>query len=430
MNLSPHDPRLKAYCDRNAPEIFHSVSYRHDIWKEDPFDVKAIHVEARAAFERLLDRAINTPDITSGRILLLLGESGAGKTHLLRAFRNTTHQRSLGYFGYMQMSSETEDYSRYILGYLIESLDRPYYETRTSTSGLIRLSNALADTFVSGSTVERIKMSVRKELMTAFREKDISLEGVQKAVSFMAKCIVKEPRFYGIDIDLISAFLYLQRNDPYLKNLVLKYLRCENLSPRYRHSLGGIVPRNRKEDPAFLVEWIGRLMWAAHHTPLILCLDQMEDIYNMEDAKVQFRRVMTAARDIADRIPACLVIISCLEDYYLKLKDEVAKSIQDRIEIDPEPVVLDSQRTVEEIKQLAEYRLRYLFRRMNVVFDPADPTAPIPASEIERLGKRRTRDALNWLREYLDKAAAGQMPPPPEVILETGAQRQGECDCV
>src|SRR3954449_2212365 len=92
IRTSPDDPRIAAFCSAERPEIFHAVAYRNDIWKEDPFDVETIHEEARAAFQRLVHRAAAQPrGAGSGRILLLLGEAGSGKTHLMRAFRNWTH---------------------------------------------------------------------------------------------------------------------------------------------------------------------------------------------------------------------------------------------------------------------------------------------------------------------------------------------------
>src|SRR5436190_1810201 len=82
------DPPVLAFCSGTCPDIFHAVAHRHEVWREDPFDVESIHDEARDAYQRLVDRATTPPGPDSGRILLLLGESGCGKTHLMRAFRN------------------------------------------------------------------------------------------------------------------------------------------------------------------------------------------------------------------------------------------------------------------------------------------------------------------------------------------------------
>ena len=126
----PADPRIAAFCSAERPEVFHAVAYRNDIWKEDPFDVETIHEEARDASSGWSTARPSRAGAAAGRILLLEGEAGSGKTHLMRAFRNWTHRRGRGYFGYMQMTSATDHYGRYVLNNLIDSLDQPYYEPR------------------------------------------------------------------------------------------------------------------------------------------------------------------------------------------------------------------------------------------------------------------------------------------------------------
>src|SRR5262245_14091600 len=86
-SLTPLQQCEKAFCAADAPDVFHSITHHHEVWRPDPLDVESIHEEARAAFQRLLNRATTRPGLPSGRILLLLGEAGSGKTHLMRAFR-------------------------------------------------------------------------------------------------------------------------------------------------------------------------------------------------------------------------------------------------------------------------------------------------------------------------------------------------------
>ena len=105
----------------------------------------SIHRGARDVLRAIVGRVLQPSGVGVGRILLMLGEAGSGKTHLMRAFRNELHAQGKGYVGYMQMTAYTDDYSRYVLGNLIESLDKPYDERRSSVSGLMRLSNALAE---------------------------------------------------------------------------------------------------------------------------------------------------------------------------------------------------------------------------------------------------------------------------------------------
>src|SRR4051794_6674248 len=122
------DALLDVFLSNVKKDVFHSVEHRHQIWREDPFDVESVHEQARAQFQRMLTQATTPPGLDSGRILLLLGDSGSGKTHLVRAFRNYVHVNGLGFVGYMQMTTATSSYSRYLVSNLIDSLDQTYYE--------------------------------------------------------------------------------------------------------------------------------------------------------------------------------------------------------------------------------------------------------------------------------------------------------------
>ena len=72
------DPRLAAFCSRRLPELFHGIEHTADVWRRDPFDVPGIHANARTVFGRIVEQALAS-DRTTGRILLLQGEPGAGQ---------------------------------------------------------------------------------------------------------------------------------------------------------------------------------------------------------------------------------------------------------------------------------------------------------------------------------------------------------------
>lgn len=78
------DPRIAAFCSTRMDGLFHAFAYANDIWRLDPFDVGTIHTDARETFQRIVGRVRETSGLPTGRILLLLGESGCGKTHLMR----------------------------------------------------------------------------------------------------------------------------------------------------------------------------------------------------------------------------------------------------------------------------------------------------------------------------------------------------------
>jgi hypothetical protein len=97
------DPRTAAFCRDDGPEVFTSVAHGSHVHERDPFDIESIHAEARDVFHQQLVRA-TTPEHTQrgqGRTMLILGGSGSGKTHLLRALRTQTHGQRYGYVGYL-----------------------------------------------------------------------------------------------------------------------------------------------------------------------------------------------------------------------------------------------------------------------------------------------------------------------------------------
>lgn len=399
--INETDPRLAAFLSPAAPEIFHSVQHRHEIWRADPFDVDLVHAEARDIFGRMLTRATTPPGLPSGRILLLLGESGSGKTHLLRVFRNQVHAEGQGFVGYAQMTTATSNYGRYLLTNLIDSLDQPYNEQISTTfSGLMRLSRAMASRCLGEGALTRLR-----------DDESLGQEEVDALVGDAADDLLGKPEFADLDIDLVRAFLYLQRDDARIKVRVVKYLRCEDLAPADRARLGGLVPRVHEDDPGRMVEAIGKLVWKLSGKSLVLCLDQLEDMWSMDEAPLRFRRAMSAVCALADRVPSSIFVVSCLDDFYQAIKQQLTRSLVDRIEQDPEPVSLRSARTQEEVRMLIGRRLAHLYDQMDAPFDEADPTYPIPASIVERWANLRTRGVLDKCRVFRDEAIAlGGLP--------------------
>ncbi len=403
----PDDPRARAFCSPDGPEVFHAIAHWNDIWRPDPYDVETIHEEAREAFRRLVGRASAIPRPTSGRILLLMGESGSGKTHLMRAFRNWAHGEGRGYCGYMQMTSAADDYGRYILGNLIESLGRPYHAPTGETTGLRRLSTALAES----------SRSISAERLAQLREDELDDRCLGRLVNALAEQIVEDERFDDFDLDMVCALLYLQRDEPRLRSRVLKYLRCEDLSPADREALGGLTPR--LGDPAAaerVVALLGQLMGSVDSVPLILCLDQLEAIWNLDECPARFRRAMAAVCDLVDRVPSSVVVISCLEDFYNELKPHLATPARARIEHDPAPIRLSARREPAEVARLIALRLEHLYESSGTAIDPGDPTYPIPAALVSGQAEKPTRLILDWCREFRDRSVAAGRVEGGEII--------------
>jgi energy-coupling factor transporter ATP-binding protein EcfA2 len=401
------DPRLAAFLSSSTPEIFHSIEHRQEIWREDPFDVTSVHADAREAFERLVSQATTPPGLPAGRILLLLGESGAGKTHLLRAFRNRVHESGDGFVSYLQMTTATPNYGRYLLVNLIDSLDQPYFPLLSDESGLGRLAKVL---------LARCPDEWMRKILVD--DEGVDGEELAQVVRDLADSLVADPRFADQDLDLIRALLFLSRRDPRLKARVLKYLRGEPLGDADRAMLGGIVPRSHDEDPQRLVEAIGRLAWTLCGKSLVMCVDQLEDMYSVEDSEKSFRRAMAAICAACDRVPSAIVVICCLEDFWEAMKPRLTRSTVDRIERDPDKLVLRSLLDPAEVNDIVGKRLEFLYDRAGVPYNSDEKTFPFPPTFLARLAGMRTRDVLDECRRFREAATVAcgipeVAPPPP-----------------
>ncbi len=385
------DPRLAAFCDPDAPEVFHAVASAAELWRADPYDVPTIHAEAREAFERLLHRAGRLPPPPTGAALLLLGESGSGKTHLLRAFRTRAHAANLGYCGYMPMTTEVGNYAGYILQKLLDGLEEPYCLATGERTGLARLSAGL---------FERVP-GLADEDRRRFREGEA--DDPAALVYRSADALKDQDRFARCDLDLLRALLHLQRPDSRVKNRVLMWLRCRDLAPADRALIGDLVPRPRDEDALEMIVQLARLTEAVHGVPLVLLIDQLEDVANLAMPEERFRRIMDAVAALTDQVPTAVVVIACLEDYYAKFKGSLIRAKLDRLERDPEPIRLASPRSLDDIRAMTARRLEHLYAEADVDVPDGDELYPFRPEHLTPLANLRARDVLDNLRRHHER---------------------------
>jgi energy-coupling factor transporter ATP-binding protein EcfA2 len=388
----PACARIAAFCTP-GPEIFQSIVYQPQIWQTDRFDVESIHGEARDRFASMLARAGATSPNSPGRLLLLHGQAGSGKTHLMRAFRGMTHADGAGYFAYLQMTTEAGNYARYLLNNLVASLDQPYHPPFNETSGLLRLSSAVLDAVpdVSG------------EARTSLR--DGSASDPHGIIHEYADRLMLDRRIaaWGVDLDVLRVLLHLQRQDPRVKARALKWLRCEDLSAHDRLALGDLVPRTQEEHPIHMVSQLGRTMAALQEAPLVICVDQLEDMFNHDRAAERFRRVVDTLVALLDQVPSAVIVLSCLEDYYIANKGHLTRSKVDRLERDPEPIRLEAQRSFDEILAMVSKRLEYLYEEAGLYPRPEPSVYPFNADALRPLTHLTTRDVLDCCRRHQER---------------------------
>jgi hypothetical protein len=388
------DPRLEAFLSPKAPDPFRSVLGSDDVCKPDPLDVLEIHNEARDAFDLLLNRNAgpsgSARSAPADRILLVRGDSGSGKTHLMRAFRNTAH-RCGALFAYMQLTTGIGDYTRYILLKVLDALQRPHDVELSDESSLSLLSRGILQ---DGIVADLAGIDAEGQLVSA-EEVTLGLERLG--------------RFAAVPSDVLQTLLCLQLRDPVVSKRVFKYLRCEELIARDR-SLLGDVPSHVG---AFheTIDALAAIVRELYDMPLVICVDQLEDSYEPgPDAPARFRSAVAALRALTENANT-VVVISSLSDFYEEARRTLDQSLIDRLETGLGPVTLRSSAGAQEIRAILGYRLRYLLESMDARYDESEPLYPFDPEVAALLANQRLRTIVRVAGEARERSVLSGMPP-------------------
>lgn len=336
--------------DRLAGVFEHSITWEDDVWKADPLDVDAVHLPARKKFRELLTAVTESGRAVQNRILLFHGQSGAGKTHLVRALRTWAHAHGKAYFGYAQMTSDVESYAEYFLRRLVASLEKPYDPNGPGDTGLMQLSNHLVENAGVLSPAE----------LAELRDAALDNRKLARMIIGLADEIVAAEAFAGedLDINIVRALLYLQRGDARIDQRVRQYLWGRKLNELSHEAVGALDP-NDGQDRAFeIIESLGRLMYIVDRAALVFCIDQVEDLRFFPDAEERFKKATADLIQIANRVPTSLVLIACLDDFYDQTRDSLPQSVIDRIEKSG-PVRLNETRSEAEARLMVSRRLEH-----------------------------------------------------------------------
>ena len=394
------DQAEKAIAPEELAGAFeHSITWEDDIWRADPVDVTAVHAKARAKFQDLLSAISAGDGATQARILLFHGQSGAGKTHLLRALRTAAHREGKAYVGYAQMTPDIANYADYYLRRIIHSLERSYDPDADGETGLKRLTRRLV------SDAETI---AKKDLET-LREEHLEEDALAKLILSIADDVVAAPKFRDLelDINIVRALLYLERKDPRIDQRIRQYLFGRQLTPLAHQAVAALDP-NTGEDRSFeIITALGQLMWTVERAAFVFAIDQVEDLRFFDDAEERFQRAVRDLIQIANRLPNAIIIISCLEDFYGQVRGVLAQSYVDRIEKSG-PVALLESRTPEEARLIIAKRIEHEAETRADGTSFPDPSQFFGREFFEEFGGLSTRRLLEHAQNRLREKVGGE----------------------
>lgn len=417
-----------ATADRRVPafltpaQVFACMEQATSVFEADPFDVETIHADTRATFERMVTQAISTSQPARGsQMLLVLGDSGAGKTHLLRGFRRHVQEFGRGFVAYAQLPSSSEDYPQYLLRNVVHSLSLPYAGPAGERTGLYELASGLS---------WRVGESLRSRLARLDKGTWAGPGNLTDYVNSLVDEILKREDLASFDPDLLRVMIFALRRDPPTTSRVYKYLRCEDMNAHDRSWIGDVVPRTGKDDPSWMLGQLARLAFATRRAAFVLMIDQVELAGYDGNTGPMFRRAIDALYRIVDEERSVIVVVACLSDLYSQVRGQLIRSAIDRLEKDPPIKRLQINRSYAEIEAIVARRLSWLFAREGAAHLPEQPVHPIPKAQLESLTNRRTRDVLEWCHEFQERCAvAGKIiedgqgvrtvpPGPPTGVVE------------
>ncbi|MBN9259913.1 MAG: ArsR family transcriptional regulator [Alphaproteobacteria bacterium 64-6] len=394
-----------------ASAFEHSITWEDDIWHADPVDIAAVHKSARAKFQSALDAIVKAEGTaTPARLLLFHGQSGAGKTHLIRALRTASHRAGTAYFGYAQMTPDVASYADYYLRRLVASLEKPYDPDDEGESGLARLTNKLA------------AAALNDEQLNELTEAKLDEDQLAKLIISYADEIVASPSFaeQELDINIVRALLYLQRADPRIDQRVRQYLQGRQLNELSQSSVAALDPSTGEGRAFEIIESLGKLMWTVDRAALVFCIDQVEDLRFFPDADDRFQKAVRDLIQIANRVPSALIVISCLGDFYDQMRGVLAQSYIDRIE-KAGPVALLESRTADEARLILSRRVEQHAIARGVDPTTVDLTKLFGADFMAELGGLSTRRLLEDAQARLKSRAADEEAPANEPEETDGA---------
>jgi GTPase SAR1 family protein len=406
LKVKQPDVTTATAADNLAAAFEHSITWEDDLWRADPVDVEVVHAKARRKFFDLLDAV--TEGRSSGRqarILLFHGQSGAGKTHLLRALRTGAHRRGKAYFGYAQMTPDIASYADYFLRRLIASLEKPYDPDKGGETGLARLTRRL---------VADAEVLPAGELET-LREQALDDACLARLVHGLSDEIIAAPKLaeHGLDANIVRALLYLQRADPRIDQRVRQFLQGRALNELSQAAVAALDPNNGDGRAFEIIEGLGRLMWAVDGAALAFAIDQVEDLRFFDDPEERFQRAIKDLNQIANRVPTSIVIISCLEDFYAHVRGVLTQSYIDRIEKSG-PVALLESRTPAEARLIIAKRLEHEAATKSAGASFPDPSAFFGPQFFEEFGGLSTRRLLEHAQSRLRAEAPEPAAAPDE----------------
>ena len=331
-----------------------------DIWRAMPFHVEGLHPEAERAAVDALDDVENSEG-SSPLGLVIQGQRGVGKTHMLGWVRVQTHSRR----GYFFMVSLLDDASLWesVLASMAEGLAEPWGGEKTQAEVMMfLLGNAI------GAPIEIQKMMVGKVLPT------------RQNLDVMVRLLRVYDRKIGQRCsNTVRAMALFVSKDPAHQEVAEGYLQSLDDEEDQRTAWG------IRRKPCSAEELISDLTTLMAITgPVVIAVDQVDTLLaqaerTMGDTEEAERAVSARVERIAgglmslrERTRRTLTLLACLPSSWLLIKERATDTVQDRFR---ETAQLESIPSASIGRSLVEKRFAHQYAKIG--FKPEFPSWPV-----------------------------------------------------
>ncbi len=363
-----------------------------NFWTEDQDSkaiVESIHQEVINEIEYLLE--LTTMDNRS-RSLLLIGDSGSGKSYLLSRLKKTFNPKA--FFAYIGRWTDDEHIWRHILRHTVDSLVQ-IPEAQQESQLILWLKSLSAFTKRKNSSIWQILLNDRKKFINHLKE-TYKLAGIYNA-----------DMFFGVLHDLTKPELY---------SLACEWLRGDSLSEETMQFLQVKFCIDSEDAAKNILANFGKI--SIDTQPIVLCFDQVE---STSDFKVNPEPIFNINTTIHnDNLKNFLIIITIVREDWMRAKKLILQSNIARIEklLQLRPINLD------QAEALWTYRLQSLHQKANP--QPNISIFPLDRKLLEEQfpgGKTYPRDTIILGRQKYQEYKLSLLKESPVVIIESGKKQ-------
>jgi len=357
-----------------------------DVWRSSPVNVDDLH---REIVEQVFDGVSEArdDDVSNPMGVVIQGQSGIGKTHMLGMVRARTQVEG-GYFFLVSLANGPTFWESVALC-MVEGLMRPSFSWPTQLKAFLRrltpmlgLPAEMRDVVAGDAAIKPPQM---KEFINALRGRDPVL---------------------GQEVKDTARALVLQASQDFdAQDLGRAYLASLELFDYPERTEWGFSSNPRP--PQLIVRDISRLL-ALTGSPTVLAVDQIDTLFAQTSGsfvggsgvldpqtKTMLGQVADGLLNLREVTRKSLVVLACLPDTWEMIKRGAATPVPDRFRENP---VLHTIPTPEIGKAIVAKRLAERYGRVH--FTPEYPTWPIAEKAFEGVGTFSPRALLKRVERH------------------------------